>query len=230
LSGRFRRGQAGFNLGGRAERVEFVLARGRALAQTEEMIGERPAIRAVCVLLDSDIPVAPRGSDCTCKRVRGATEIRLNATCSISQNGADKGRTGARQIAQKAPRVGCSFCIENANEYPPCRPPSGRCKASPAGQRINSHAEIAAAALIRHSPTRWGKYFTSMQSYRNGFLHRGERRLQRVRRVAAVVNAVAVTPLIHRVLGRADRSDRAHAGSSLDRIAALTFGVVVACL
>jgi hypothetical protein len=36
------------------------------------------------------------------------------------------------------------------------------------------------------------------QSYRNGFRHRGPRRLQSVRRVAAVVNAVAVTPLIHR--------------------------------
>jgi hypothetical protein len=50
--GRFRRGQAVFDLEGRAERVEFVLARGRALAQAEEAIGERPAIRAGCVLLD----------------------------------------------------------------------------------------------------------------------------------------------------------------------------------
>jgi hypothetical protein len=75
-----------------------------------------------------------------------------------------------------------------------------------------------------------GQNFTSMQSYRNGFLRRGQRRLEAVRRVAAVVNAVAVTPLIHRVLGHADRSARAHAGSSLDWIAALTFGVVVACL
>jgi hypothetical protein len=50
--GKFRWGQAGFDLDGRAERVEFVLARGRALAQAEETIGERPAIRAGCVLLD----------------------------------------------------------------------------------------------------------------------------------------------------------------------------------
>ena len=71
-----------FDLEGRAERVEFVLACGCALAQAEETIGERPAIRVGCVLLDY-IPVAPQGSDCTCKRVRGATEIRLNATCSI---------------------------------------------------------------------------------------------------------------------------------------------------
>jgi hypothetical protein len=42
-------------------------------------------------------------------------------------------------------------------------PASRRCKASPAGQRIDGHAEMAAAALIRHSlPGRWGKYFRSM--------------------------------------------------------------------
>ena len=50
--GRFRRGQAVFDLEGRAERVEFVLACGCALAQAEETIGERSAIRAGCVLLD----------------------------------------------------------------------------------------------------------------------------------------------------------------------------------
>jgi choline dehydrogenase-like flavoprotein len=39
-----------------------------------------------------------------------------------------------------------------------------------------------------------------------------------------------MTKGIHRLLGHADLSDRAHAGSSLDWIAAPTFGVVVACL
>ncbi len=55
----------------------------------------------------------------------------------VRKYGSDAHRTGSLEIAQEAPSVGRRFCIENANEDPPCGP-------------IDGHEEIAAAALISH--------------------------------------------------------------------------------
>lgn len=95
-----------------AEFVELMLASRDAVAQAEEPVCELLAVvhcpAVVCL-----------------QTMRGG------------QNRANAQWASAFQIAQEAPCVGCSFCIEDADECLPRRP-------------VDGHEQIAAAAFIGH--------------------------------------------------------------------------------
>ena len=67
------------------------------------------------------------------------------------------------------------------------------------------------------------------QNHRHCLLRRGQRGLQPVRRVAAILHTIAMLPFVDGLLSRPeDRPAKTDAGSALAWIAARTFGVVVA--
>ena len=82
-------------------------------------------------------------------------------------------------------------------------PTQAAVKAGAGNVRVQKLAHHSQQVIERHQQRR-------AQRHRNGLLGRGQRRLQAVRRVAAVVNAIAVFPFIHRLLvcRENDRMDR----------------------
>lgn len=100
----------------------------------------------------------------------------------------------------------CLRILEDYREY--TRP-----KRNLPGQSVR-HSGLGprAASLVRHWFEHNGERQQVIERYqqrrakgdRNGLLGRGQRRLQAVRCMTAVVNAVAVLPFIHRLLGRAE--------------------------
>ena len=55
----------------------------------------------------------------------------------VRENRADADRAGTLKIAQEAPGIRSSLCLENADENPPCRP-------------VDGHEEVAARSFVSH--------------------------------------------------------------------------------
>jgi len=68
------------------------------------------------------------------------------------------------------------------------------------------------------------------QCHSDGLLRRRQCGLKPVRRMATILDAVALAPFINGLRGNPERSASAVPASPLAWIAARTFGVVVACL
>lgn len=97
----------------------------RRLRWRHSMFDAKGCAQGVKFMLASDDPLAQ------------TKEVICELLSIIRKYCKDTHWAGSLQIAQKAPRVSCGFCVKTVNEYPPHRP-------------INGHKKVAMAAFIGH--------------------------------------------------------------------------------